>query len=574
MAGLTLKVHCKSLTPMLAAGAEPTTRFELRAPSVKGALRFWWRAFHAYDSEADLFEEESKLFGGQRRNTSGSDKWEPQAGAFRMDVFHAEPPQKFNPGRGGPPDKLNLGDDVSSEWGDGVCYCFFPILSAKTIQKKNHYWIHNIKKGGKPVVQPGFSFELRFFVPDGNQEVLAEVLRALWLLMNFGGLGGRSRRGAGSFTIEEFDPTLETFKLNDLPPFNHDSFKTPRAYLAAGLKIILDKWGFIRKPYSLPDYTGFRLGHSEIRIFRDPKIGKGSGALKVMDAIGRKMKAFRDTNPHDEAEQMHHALTGEAGYKVPSFAVLQKAQLGLPIIYNFRGRGRFAGGGPPDRNLNYEAKGVTYNEEPDKNKDAQRRASPLLISCHEFKDTPYAVICHFPAPILPKGQRIWLKSKPGGHDHYPQAPTGYDYVDKLVILGDPVNHRQSLSSAFRYHEVLFKRPPTKTPKPPDVPPADPEEQKKRYLETAPTREDQLPWFLGEISGAATGSGKKRRWPCHLWFQEGDSLQKDPETWYLREKNLPVATKQRLQPGTLFLCTKQADRSTPPTNNYLYNITEP
>ncbi|WP_201721812.1 type III-B CRISPR module RAMP protein Cmr1 [Desulfotomaculum copahuensis] len=40
--------ECRVLTPMFIAGADGLTP-EFRAPSLKGAMRFWWRAVQAED---------------------------------------------------------------------------------------------------------------------------------------------------------------------------------------------------------------------------------------------------------------------------------------------------------------------------------------------------------------------------------------------------------------------------------------------------------------------------------------------------------------------------------------------
>lgn len=77
----TITFTCKILTPMFLAGADGKTP-ELRAASIKGALRFWWRACHGHlglESEikqpvkrgdkdilvtAGLRDQESFIFGG------------------------------------------------------------------------------------------------------------------------------------------------------------------------------------------------------------------------------------------------------------------------------------------------------------------------------------------------------------------------------------------------------------------------------------------------------------------------------------------------------------------------------
>jgi len=50
------------VTPLFLGGADPK-KAELRAPSIKGALRFWWRAIHPNLSIIELKKQESRIFG-------------------------------------------------------------------------------------------------------------------------------------------------------------------------------------------------------------------------------------------------------------------------------------------------------------------------------------------------------------------------------------------------------------------------------------------------------------------------------------------------------------------------------
>ncbi len=56
-------IDCKLITPMLMHG-EDTRVSELRPPSIKGAMRFWWRAIHGNLTLEELKIQESQLFGG------------------------------------------------------------------------------------------------------------------------------------------------------------------------------------------------------------------------------------------------------------------------------------------------------------------------------------------------------------------------------------------------------------------------------------------------------------------------------------------------------------------------------
>jgi CRISPR-associated protein Cmr1 len=59
---------CETITPMFLAGADGSTP-ELRAPSIKGALRFWWRALNGHLSLGELKEREGEIFGNTERRS-------------------------------------------------------------------------------------------------------------------------------------------------------------------------------------------------------------------------------------------------------------------------------------------------------------------------------------------------------------------------------------------------------------------------------------------------------------------------------------------------------------------------
>jgi len=58
----TITFECETITPMFMAGADGKTP-ELRAPSIKGALRFWWRALNGHLKLEELKKREGEIFG-------------------------------------------------------------------------------------------------------------------------------------------------------------------------------------------------------------------------------------------------------------------------------------------------------------------------------------------------------------------------------------------------------------------------------------------------------------------------------------------------------------------------------
>ena len=57
-----ISFECRSVTPMFMYGADGSTP-ELRPASIKGVLRFWWRAIHGDLSLKELHEKEGEIFG-------------------------------------------------------------------------------------------------------------------------------------------------------------------------------------------------------------------------------------------------------------------------------------------------------------------------------------------------------------------------------------------------------------------------------------------------------------------------------------------------------------------------------
>ncbi len=69
----TITFTCETITPMFLSGADGITP-ELRPPSIKGVLRFWWRAMNGHLDLKTLKEQESLIFGGTDGDSGGRSK--------------------------------------------------------------------------------------------------------------------------------------------------------------------------------------------------------------------------------------------------------------------------------------------------------------------------------------------------------------------------------------------------------------------------------------------------------------------------------------------------------------------
>ncbi|MDR1649708.1 MAG: type III-B CRISPR module RAMP protein Cmr1 [Synergistaceae bacterium] len=163
------------ITPLYGGGAVAGVndpRFPIRPLSIRGQLRFWWRATRGarFDTAERLFKEEEKIWGSVEK-PSGT-------------VVEVTAPE-WNQSRSyiGPRDD-NYGFRRFGPEG----YVLFP-AAADTSR-------HNLVKEGLEF-KVRISFERRF---------KADILCAVWAWSSFGGIGARTRRGCGALFCKELSP--------------------------------------------------------------------------------------------------------------------------------------------------------------------------------------------------------------------------------------------------------------------------------------------------------------------------------------------------------------------------------
>lgn len=170
------------VTPMFIGDANQNTTDGIRPPSVKGALRFWWRALSwrkfadmgAKDALKALHSEEARLFGSAMNAEQGSGG----QGVFLLSVQQDLDQQKKV--YDWPPERKPE---------HGASFMAYGLLGEGDEEHR-----------GAIIEGTEFSLKLAFNpkkVVDGDVTEIEKALEA-WSL--FGGLGGRSRRGMGSVT--------------------------------------------------------------------------------------------------------------------------------------------------------------------------------------------------------------------------------------------------------------------------------------------------------------------------------------------------------------------------------------
>ena len=256
----TLTVKLKVVTPLFLGGAQPMEHAELRAPSIKGALRFWYRAI-----DPDYLEYEGRIFGGTKEN-------EGQA-CFLSRVSEVIESRKKD-------DKD--GEARDSRWDTKkIAYLGYgPINRDKTGKvikdKAGKQRPEQKAMTLRPYIRAGTTFSLSlYFKPNTPSDYVARVKKALWALVMLGGLGARSRKGFGSMVA-----VSEPAGMADLPPMQ----PTNQSALVESLRKFL---GDLIALYDLPEYTSWS------KRARCVVAGRGDSGEAALEWLGTEMHACR-----------------------------------------------------------------------------------------------------------------------------------------------------------------------------------------------------------------------------------------------------------------------------------------
>ena len=172
------------VTPLFCAGADPE-HAELRLPSFKGALRFWWRAlaWSRYGPDLETIrKQEDALFGsadgGQSRVSMHLALSSVQSIVCKDEV-------------------LTVSQTDTRVVEEGARYLGYGVMEAFGSQRKN------TKKGQltRACLRAPFDFTVLMRGRELNGMELTSLKDALIALGTLGGMGAKSRKGYGSLAI-------------------------------------------------------------------------------------------------------------------------------------------------------------------------------------------------------------------------------------------------------------------------------------------------------------------------------------------------------------------------------------
>ncbi|MBZ4402156.1 CRISPR-associated protein Cmr1 [Myxococcus sp. AS-1-15] len=439
----TFTVDLKTVTPILGGAPVPRQLSEvdpIRVPTLRGHLRFWWRALygHSYGEHQrlELARRERALWGGM---TLGEEK--PCRSQVDLCVRAVRDARR---------------DGSPIDMTPSSAYALWP-ARAEDDEEPVPRW------------SPGLSFTLEVSAPEG--EGIREVRGALRAWVLFGGYGSRTRRGCGTVTFVSADEreawlpksaTLDDLRrvFGDVPLFRPDLAPSPGEMpLLRGARLYR---GFKNSSGSLGvSAWGEALGW--LREFRQGISGVEGERARNPPLPGDHPKRPRRSNWPEADKIRHHArpLKSGKGYRAypeehaprPQHSrgpAWPRAGFGLPIVVHFqqkrRDKGHYSPSEPEDVQLQW---GVAEkrNRGGTEFVPRDRLASPLIVKAMPLANGHFEPIALWLERAYPRNGEVVLMQSGKALD---ATRAGFDVLraNDDQPLFTPLREATSLREAF------------------------------------------------------------------------------------------------------------------------------
>lgn len=337
------------VTPLFCAGANPEGPPELRLPSFKGVLRYWWHALAWAEYAGDLHvirQQEDLLFG-----SAGG-------GQSRVSMRLT---QDSNPPAASRGEVLTVSQTNKNVVGDGARYLGYGVMKAFGIN------------GGqltRACLRAPLDFTVRMRARDLNERESAMLANALIALGTLGGMGAKSRKGYGSLA-------LRSLRVHGVEQWN-----APQSM--SGLRGAIAKLQRNGGAAAFPEFTALSRKTRHVLLSSEKK-----EPMELLDLVGREFVRFRSWGRNGKI--LGGRVDSEHNFRDDHDLMMQsnrrdkhprRIAFGLPHNYGPR----------PDKQVGPFDKGL------------DRRASPLFIHIHDCGGALVAVLSFLPARFLPNGR--------------------------------------------------------------------------------------------------------------------------------------------------------------------------
>lgn len=183
--------HLELITPCFCAGAEPDQQAEIRAPSIRGQLRWWFRTLGGFRSLASMSvrEQEAMIFGSTAGNDGTAGKLVVRLASCRV------------------ADAVRDGQEIGHRSFSDPAYLTFPIQTRERLGQKVGY------NGRGVLLEGNFALQL-LWRGDSTHWPGMEALVSIFA--HLGALGFRGRRAMGALAFSHGSmpvPLQEALKI-------------------------------------------------------------------------------------------------------------------------------------------------------------------------------------------------------------------------------------------------------------------------------------------------------------------------------------------------------------------------
>lgn len=385
---LELSLTLSTVTPLFLGGADPRGAPELRAPSFRGAMRYWMRALVGAAGEPLMHQLEKHLFG------EGGN--EAAAGAVSL---HLAPPANL---------RLETYTKVVNKQ-LGIAYLWFAARGTKAETERS------------AIMPVTFTFKLSAPRSKQPEQDLNRAVAVLWLLTRLGGIGARSRRFAGGVQVSDVMSAHDADNIVTRLPVRAGSAKELAEEIAEGIQAA--RRAFDIQQLVAPAPHLFDVLHPErCQIFVLNRTFDSWD--QAVEKVGQTYQAFRQLRQPDY-NVVKRAMTNSQDLS----GTVERAAFGLPIPFFYR-------------SLNNRT--TTLQAEGDDTID--RRASPLWMRAVKLNDGKYVVVfTWFKSQFLPNGAKFLLTERKQANLHGKQLPN--DHLISMFLQGSDTRNQSSLKDA-------------------------------------------------------------------------------------------------------------------------------
>lgn len=438
-----LDVPLKFVTPVLGGGTESgvlDTVDRVRVPSIRGHLRFWWRALLPLDVDAaSMRHRERALWGGMKTTDRGD-----EGAASRVAVW------------------VTTADDATHE--GGVPYHritpshVYASFSADDRKAPEGETSRRFTKAGD-----GLQFTLHVSCPADHLREVENAVRA-WIL--FGGYGSRTRRGMGSLSVTadhaRWLPAAATRDAiasvfgGDILAAAPPAGDTPRL---AGAGLMAKPPTNTAKPPTTTAKPPTSATHDSAddawRTILDllARFRQGADVGRDPSPVGDKRLGQSRWPEGDKIRNLAKRPTAHRS-RFPGGVVWPRAQFGLPIggqfvskdrtgkAYNPQDPGRFI--------IQWEASEALFRQlrESGAGPLGDRLASPLIVKALPLSDGRYAAVALWLNRGYPDGQVVGREASGQGDRGAADFAAVHAPNDPTLHLHHALRGKRSLREAF------------------------------------------------------------------------------------------------------------------------------